>query len=95
MRDEQEAFVYMLTNDHGNVLYTGSTSDLKERLYFHKKGMIAGFTKKYNVHRLVYFECHVDIESARKREREIKGKSRAKKDHLIRRLNPSFSELSP
>ena len=93
MSDGQEAFVYMLTNDRGNFLYIGSTSDLKERVYFHKKGMIAGFTKKYNVHRLIYFERHAGLESARKRERELKGKSRAKKDLLIKSQNPSFSEL--
>jgi putative endonuclease len=95
MADCKEAFVYMLTNDRGNVLYTGCTSDLKERVYFHKKGMIPGFTKKYNVHRLVYFERHADMATARKREREIKGKSRTKKDELIKVSNPFFSELNP
>jgi putative endonuclease len=95
MSNSTEAFVYMLTNDRGNVLYTGSTSDLKGRVYFHKKGMVPGFTKKYNVHRLVYVELHADMASARKREREIKGKSRAKKEQLIKVTNPSFSELSP
>lgn len=94
MTDTKEGFVYMLTNDRGNVLYTGCTNDLKERLYFHKKGMIPGFTKKYNVHRLVYFERHVDMASARRREREIKGRSRAKKELLIKEQNPSVSELS-
>ena len=95
MEESQEAFVYMLTNDRGNVLYAGCTSNLKERIYFHKKGIIAGFTKKYNVHRMVYFARHPNMESARKRERELKGKSRAKKDMLINALNPSFSELAP
>jgi putative endonuclease len=94
VKESKEALVYMLTNDRGNVLYTGSTSDLKERLYLHQKGMIAGFTKKYNVRRLVYFERHVDMKSARGRERELKGKSRAKKDLLIKSFNPSLSELS-
>jgi putative endonuclease len=94
MTDVKQGFVYMLTNDRGNVLYTGATENLKERLYFHKKRMIPGFTRKYNVHRLVYFERHVDIEAAKKRERELKGKSRAKKNLLIESMNPSFSELS-
>ena len=93
--ESQEAFVYMLTNDRGNVLYTGATSDLRGRLYFHKKRMIPGFTKKYNVHRLVYFERYESLDSARKRERELKGKSRAKKDFLIKSHNPNFSELMP
>ena len=95
MEDAKEAFVYLLTNGRGNVLYTGCTEGLKERIYFHKKGLIPGFTKKYNVHRLIYFERHVDMDSARKRERELKGKSRANKDLLIKSLNPSLSELAP
>jgi putative endonuclease len=95
MDDAKEAFVYMLTNDRGNVLYTGCTENLKKRVYLHKNGMIAGFTKKYNVRRLVYFERHSGIASARERERELKGKSRAKKESLIRSVNPTFSELDP
>lgn len=94
MKDCHEAFVYMLTNDRGNVLYIGATEDLKDRLYFHKNRMIPGFTRKYNVHRLVYFERHVDIDAAKRRERELKGKSRLKKDLLIRSTNPTFSDLS-
>jgi putative endonuclease len=61
----------------------------------HKNKMIAGFTKKYNVHRLVYFERHPDMASARKRERELKGKNRSKKELLIKAVNPTFSELNP
>ena len=91
----EEAFVYMVTNDRGNVLYTGCTQNLKERVYFHKKGMIPGFTKKYNVSRLVYFERHADMGSARRRERELKGKNRAKKDLLIKSINPSLIEINP
>ena len=95
MKAAKGAFVYLLTNDRGNVLYTGYTEDLKERVYFHRKGMIPGFTKKYNVRRLVYFEQHADMASARKRERELKGKNRAKKDLLIKLFNPTFSDLDP
>ena len=95
MEDAKNAFVYMLTNDRENVLYTGCTQDLQKRLYLHKNGMIAGFTKKYNVYRLVYFERHSDMTSARKRERELKGKNRAKKQLLIKSVNPNFSELDP
>ena len=54
-----------------------------------------GFTKRYNLHRLIYFERHRDMDSARRRERELKGKSRAKKDLLIKSVNPNFAELSP
>ncbi len=95
MEDIKGGFVYMLTNDKGNVLYTGCTENLRERLYFHKKRMVPGFTKKYNVHRLVYFERHIDMASARKRERELKGKTRAKKERLIKSVNPTFSEIDP
>lgn len=95
MPDSKEAFVYMLTNDRGNVLYTGCTAELKERLYFHKRGMIGGFTKKYNVHRLVYFERHPDMTSARKREQILKRKNREKKNALIKSSNPLFTELIP
>ena len=95
MEEIKEAFVYMLTYERGNVLYTGCTEGLKERIYFHKKRLIPGFAKKYNVNRLVYFERHVDMASARKRECELKGKSRSKKDLLIRASNPDLSELNP
>ena len=87
------AFVYMLTNDKGNVLYTGATGNLKDRLYLHRGGYVAGFTKKYNVHKLVYYEEFADISRARERERQLKGKTRAKKDALIRLVNPTFSDL--
>jgi putative endonuclease len=85
----------MVTNDRGNVLYTVCTQNLKEGVYFHKNGMIPGFTKKYNVSRLVYFERHAEMGSARRRERELKGKSRAKKDLLIKSINPSLIEITP
>jgi len=88
------AYVYMLANDKGNVLYIGSTENLKERLYLHKGRFVPGFTRKYNVHRLVYFEEHADMEKARERERQLKGKTRAKKDAMIRTTNPTMCDLS-
>jgi putative endonuclease len=88
------AYTYMLTNDRGNVLYVGSTEDLKKRLYLHQGGFVAGFTKKYKVRRLVYFEKHRGIEAARIRERFLKGKTRVKKNEIIRDLNPTLSDLS-
>jgi len=93
MEEAKGGFVYLLTNDKGNILYIGSTSNLKERLYFHKKRMVPGFTKRYNVHKLLYFERHIDMASACKRERELKGKTRAKKEFLIKSVNPTFSEI--
>ncbi|MBI4403064.1 MAG: GIY-YIG nuclease family protein [Deltaproteobacteria bacterium] len=88
------AYVYMLTNDKGNVLYTGATYNLKERLYLHKGGFVPGFTKKYNIHKLVYFEEYADMAAARERERQLKGKSRAKKEALLRSANPTLCDLS-
>ena len=91
----QSAYVYILSNDRLNVLYVGSTSDLRKRLYAHRKGLIEGFTRKYNVHRLVYFERHPGIEEARMRERSLKGKTRAKKIALIESSNPGWDRLFP
>lgn len=96
MGDQQETqgFVYLLSNRRGNVLYTGSTGDLKKRIYFHKKRLVPGFTKKYNVDKLVYFESFSSLDQALERERQIKGKTRAKKEALIRTKNPEFLDLS-
>jgi putative endonuclease len=88
-----QGYVYMLTNDRLNVLYVGSTNDLKKRLVHHKRGLIAGFTKKYNVHRLVYFEQLPDMQAARRRERQLTGLSRAKKEALINIANHERAEL--
>lgn len=87
------AFVYILTNDRHNVLYTGSTSDLRKRIYHHKHRLVPGFTKKYNVHKLVYFEALLDMNAARIRERQIKSLSREKKDTLIVAMNCNRREL--
>jgi putative endonuclease len=85
----------MLSNVKCNVLYTGVTANLKERLYLHKKRLVPGFTKKYNVDRLMYFESFSSIEAARERERQLKGKSRAKKNAIIEASNPLWFELEP
>jgi len=90
----KKAFVYMLTNDRGNVLYVGSTENLRERIRFHKGRLIPGFTKKYNVTRLVYFEELTCLEEALLRENYLKGKTRAKKNKLIEIKNPSFRDLT-
>lgn len=91
---ERESYLYVLTNDRGNVLYIGSTEDLKKRIYHHKHRLVPGFTKKYNVHRLVYYELHPDKDAARAREKQLKGKSRAKKNALVESINPSWDDLS-
>lgn len=87
-------FVYILCNDRQNVLYTGSTSDLKARINHHKQRYIPGFTKKYNVDRLIYFEKYASVDEAKHREKQIKGYRREKKEALIASKNPIWRELS-
>ena len=86
-------YVYMLCNSAFNVLYTGSTNNLEKRIRHHKCRLILGFTRKYNVHRLVYFEAHPSIELARAREKQLKRFKRSKKDKLIASLNPLWQDL--
>jgi len=84
----------MLTNSSNNVLYVGVTNDLERRCYEHKQKLIKGFTQKYNVDKLVYFEVFDSIELAIFREKQIKGYSRSKKDKLINEFNLEWEELS-
>ena len=86
-------YVYMLTNKTNKVLYTGITNNLKRRIYEHKNGLVDGFTKKYNVHKLVYYDYTIDVRSAISREKQIKGWTRAKKDALINGFNPNWQDL--
>jgi len=87
------SYVYILSNKHKNVVYIGSTDDLKKRVYFHKNGLLAGFTKKYNVTSLVYYEVLPSTETALDRERQIKKYRREKKDLLILKYNPDWRDL--
>jgi putative endonuclease len=77
------------------MLYVGVTNDIVRRLGEHKNGVNEGFTKKYNIHKLVYFEVFDYINLAIAREKQIKGYSRAKKDKLISDINPEWNELDP
>ncbi|MCK5640058.1 MAG: GIY-YIG nuclease family protein [Gammaproteobacteria bacterium] len=86
-------YVYILSNRGNNVLYAGVTRDLKRRIFIHKEGSINGFTKKYNVNKLVYFERFKDIKSAIEREKQIKAGSRKKKISLIEKNNPTWKDL--
>ena len=83
-----KSYVYILSNKRRNVVYVGSTDDLKKRVYFHKKRLISGFTKKYNVDQLVYFEIFATANEAKEREKQIKEYRREKKNLLIRNMNP-------
>jgi putative endonuclease len=90
---DQVYCVYIMTNKHHNVLYTGVTSDLRARARMHKTKMVPGFTKKYNVDKLVYFETCEEIIPAIAREKQIKAGSRKKKIELIESLNPEWKDL--
>jgi predicted GIY-YIG superfamily endonuclease len=85
--------VYMMANDRRNVIYTGVTGQLKVRAFQHRTGSVRGFTKSYNVKRLVYFEVTSDVYSAITREKQIKAGSRAKKIALIESMNPNWDDL--
>jgi len=84
----------MLTNWNNKVLYTCVTNDLERRIYEHKNKLVKGFTAKYNVNKLVYFECTSDITTAITREKQIKGWTRQKKNELIQSVNPKWRDLS-
>lgn len=75
------------------MLYTGVTNDIKRRAYEHRNGLVEGFTKKYHVKYLVYYEEFNDIDFAIRREKQIKGGSRAKKELLVNSINPSWRDL--
>jgi len=88
------AYVYILANKKNGTLYTGVTSNLMKRLYEHKNDLIRGFTSKYKVHNLVYYEDTNDIRVAIEREKEIKGWNRIKKIQLIESVNPEWNDIS-
>jgi putative endonuclease len=82
-----------LSNNAGNVLYTGVTNDLIRRVYEHRGKFVAGFTSRYNVTRLVYYEVTDDVEGAIAREKQIKAGPRRKKIELINVFNPTWDDL--
>ncbi|MGC1377755.1 MAG: GIY-YIG nuclease family protein [Anaerolineales bacterium] len=89
----REYCVYIMANAHNTVLYTGVTNNLQRRVSEHKKGEGGAFTKKYNVHKLVYYEVGGDVNVAIAREKQIKGGSRQKKIDLINSINPEWKDL--
>jgi putative endonuclease len=90
---ERHYYIYMMTNMQNTVLYTGITNDLKRRIYEHKEKLVKGFTKKYNITKLVYYEIFRDVDSAILREKQIKGGSRVKKIRLVDSMNSSWEDL--
>ena len=90
---DRQYYVYIMTNKSHSVLYTGVTSDLQKRVYQHKNKIIEGFTCKYNVSKLVYYQVARDAFAAISREKQIKGGSRANKIKLIDGMNPEWNDL--
>ena len=90
---EKLYYVYIMTNKIHSVLYTGVTSNLIKRVHQHKHKTADGFTKKYNISKLVYFEVGQNAYSAIAREKQIKGGSRKKKIELVNSMNPDWKDL--
>ena len=87
-------YVYILTNNHNTVLYTGVTNDLKRRMYEHKNHLDKGsFTAQYNIEKLVYYEISTDPYSSIEREKQIKGWNRKRKNKLIESKNQNWDDL--
>src|SRR5262245_38536449 len=89
----KQYFIYIMTNSHNTVLYTGVTNNLARRVYEHKNGLGGIFTKKYNIQKLVYYEIGEDVNVVIAGEKQIKGGSRKKKLELINSLNPEWNDL--
>ena len=89
----KQYYVYIMTNQRNTVLYTGMTNDLRRRAYEHRTGRGGGFTSRYNVVKLVYYEETGDVNAAIAREKRIKGGSRQKKLDLIEAMNPEWRDL--
>ena len=87
-------YVYILTNKTNKVMYIGVTNDLQRRLYEHKNELVDGFTKKYHVHKLVYYESYEYVEDAILREKKLKGLLRIRKNELVETMNPEWIDLS-
>ncbi|WP_414755158.1 GIY-YIG nuclease family protein [Anabaena sp. CCY 9910] len=89
----QQYYIYIMTNQYNTVLYTGMTNNLKKRVYEHKEKLNEGFTKKYNINKLVYYEIFDDAYTAISREKQIKAGSRQKKIDLVNSINEEWKDL--
>lgn len=92
-KDENRYYVYILASKRNRTLYIGVTSNLIKRIYEHKNNLIEGFTKKYNIHNLVYYEITEDVNSAITREKQLKIWKRNWKIELIEKNNPGWKDL--
>jgi putative endonuclease len=91
--ETNQYYVYIMTNKVNTVLYTGITNNIRRRVYEHRQKLIKGFTKKYNIVKLVYYEAFADCTSAIQREKQIKAGSRTKKEELINSINREWYDL--
>ena len=89
----KQYYIYIMTNKNHTTLYTGITNNLKKRIYEHKEKLVDGFTKRYNINKLVYYEIFDDAYNAISREKQIKGGSRKKKIALIEGMNKGWKDL--
>ncbi len=89
----KQYYVYIMTNKINSTLYTGVTNDLKRRVFEHKNKLLEGFTKKYNIDKLLFYEAYDDINNAIAREKQIKGGSREKKIKLVEEINSKWNDL--
>ncbi len=87
-------YVYIMTNKINTVVYIGVTNDIQRRLYEHKNELVDGFTKKYHLHKLVYNESYNDVKDALRREKQLKGWKRERKNALIQSVNPKWDDIS-
>lgn len=94
MNQQRTYFVYILTNWNHKVMYIGVTNNLHKRIHQHKSKLIDGFTKRYNVNKLVYYEHTEDVFSAITREKQLKGWIRKKKNDLVISTNPHWEDLA-
>ncbi|MET3617569.1 putative endonuclease [Peptoniphilus olsenii] len=86
-------YIYILSNINNKTIYIGVTRDIIKRVYQHKSKAVEGFTQKYNIHKLVYYEIYEDINLAIEREKQLKNWSRKKKNALIEKENPEWKDL--
>jgi putative endonuclease len=93
MRSDRQPAVYVLASKRNGTLYIGVTSDLRKRVWEHRSDVVDGFTKRYGIHRLVYYELYADMESAIRREKQMKKWNRAWKLELIEQHNPIWQDL--
>lgn len=94
MLQNNQFYIYILTNWNNSVMYIGVTNNLKRRIFEHKNKLVKGFTERYNVNKLVYFEETPDVYVAIIREKQLKKWRREKKNNLVNSMNPEWNDLS-